>query len=85
MFQVLGKKKREDDIMGAGDVDRDERKRRRAKHKRIVSVFILLAFFMLLFKHFLSSIFVSLFKTIMFGMRTTFIFSAPIFMLSTNI
>ena len=27
----------EDDLMGDGDVNRDERKRRRAKHKRIVS------------------------------------------------
>jgi hypothetical protein len=35
--QLQGKKKREDDLMGDGDVNRDERKRRRAKHKRIVS------------------------------------------------
>lgn len=36
-LQLQGKKKREDDLMGDGDVNRDERKRRRAKHKRIVS------------------------------------------------
>ena len=35
--QLQGKKKREDDLMGDGDVNRDERKRRRAKHKRIVT------------------------------------------------
>ena len=37
VVQLHGKKKREDDLMGDGDVNRDERKRRRAKHKRIVS------------------------------------------------
>lgn len=37
VVQLQGKKKREDDLMGDGDVNRDERKRRRAKHKRIVS------------------------------------------------
>ena len=37
VVQLHGKKKREDDHMGDGDVNRDERKRRRAKHKRIVS------------------------------------------------
>jgi hypothetical protein len=38
--QLQGKKRREDDLMGDGDVNRDERKRRRAKHKRIVSIFL---------------------------------------------